>query len=80
MWVRKEVTCFRFPGLSLNQKLIHGVFTRMGGLSDPPYNSLNTSYTVGDSPENVTENLSRIEEAVEAEHLMFMNQAHGDGV
>ena len=80
LWVRKEVTCFRFPGLSLNQQLIHGVFTRMCGLSDPPYNSLNTSYSVGDSPENVTENLSRIEKAVEAEHLIFMNQVHGDSV
>jgi len=80
LWVRKEVTCFRFPGLSLNQKLIHGVFTRRGGLSEPPYNSLNTSYTVGDSPENVTENLSRIEKAVEAGHLIFMDQVHGDSI
>ena len=80
LWVGKDVTCFRFPDLSLNQKLIHGVFTRMGGLSDPPYNSLNTSYTVGDSPENVTENLSRIKKAIEAERLIFMDQVHGDSV
>jgi YfiH family protein len=78
--VGKDVTCFRFPDLSLNQQLIHGVFTRMGGLSAPPYNSLNTSYTVGDPAENVTENLSRIKKAVEAEHLIFMDQVHGDSV
>ncbi|MCD4716918.1 MAG: peptidoglycan editing factor PgeF [Desulfobacterales bacterium] len=80
LWVRKDVTCFRFPGLSLNQQLIHGVFTRMGGLSDPPYNGLNTSYTVGDSAENVNENLSSIKKAVEAEHLIFVDQVHGDSV
>jgi len=80
LWVRKDITCFRFPGLSLNQQLVHGVFTRMGGLSDPPYNSLNTSYTVGDSVENVTENLDRIKTAVQAEHLIFMDQIHGDSV
>jgi len=80
LWVRKDVTCFRFPGLSLNQQLIHGVFTRIGGLSDPPYNGLNTSYTVGDSAENVNENLSRIKKAVKAGHLIFVDQVHGDSV
>jgi YfiH family protein len=78
--VGKDVTCFRFPDLSLNQQLIHGVFTRIGGLSDPPYDSLNTSYTVGDPAENVTKNLSKIKKAVEAEHLIFMDQVHGDSV
>jgi YfiH family protein len=80
LWFGKDVTCFRFPNLSLNQQLIHGVFTRIGGLSDPPYDSLNTSYTVGDPAENVTKNLSKIKKAVEAEHLIFMDQVHGDSV
>jgi purine-nucleoside/S-methyl-5'-thioadenosine phosphorylase / adenosine deaminase len=80
LWVRKDVTCFRFPGLSLYQQLIHGVFTRMGGSSAPPYDSLNTSYTMGDSAENVNENLSRIKKSVEAEHLIFVDQVHGDSV
>jgi len=78
--VGKDITCFRFPGLALNRQLIHGVFTRSGGLSDSPYNSLNASYTVGDSAENVTENLSKIKKAVKAEHLVFMDQVHGDSV
>ncbi len=80
LWVGKDITCFRFPGLALSQQLIHGVFTRSGGLSGPPYGSLNTSYTVGDSTENVTENLSKIKKIVKAEHLVFMDQVHGDSV
>lgn len=80
LWVGEDVTCFRFPGLSMSQRLIHRVFTRMGGISDHPYDSLNTSYTVGDSAENVTANLSKIKKAVEAEHLIFTDQVHGDCV
>jgi YfiH family protein len=35
---------------------------------------------VGDPAENVTKNLSKIKKAVEAEHLIFMDQVHGDSV
>ena len=73
LWVREDVTYFCYPKLSLNQQLIHGVFTRHGGASDPPYNSLNTSYSLGDRPENVTANLSKIKETIQANHLIFMN-------
>ncbi len=77
LWVREDVTYFCYPNLSLNQQLIHGVFTRHGGASDPPYSSLNTSYSLGDRPENVTANLSKIKETIQAKHLIFMNQSHG---
>lgn len=80
LWVREGIGYFRYPNLSLNRHLIHGVFTRRGGVSDWPYNSLNTSYTVGDRPENVAANLSKIKEAVGAERLVFMNQSHRDGI
>lgn len=80
-WVRKKKTVyFRYPRLSLNRNLVHGIFTRHGGLSDPPYESLNTSYTVGDRPENVTGNLTRIKEVIGAHRLIFMNQSHGDQI
>jgi YfiH family protein len=78
LWAVNDVTCLRFPGLSKNRQLIHLVFTRRGGVSHHPFDSLNTSHTAGDSAENVTENLSKIKKAVEAEHLIFMDQVHGD--
>jgi YfiH family protein len=52
----------------------------MGGVSNSPYKSLNTSYDVGDLSKNVTTNLSRIRETIGADHLISVKQTHGDGV
>lgn len=60
--------------------LAHGVFTRQGGVSDPPYNSLNTSFNTGDNCERVKNNLRIIEEAIGAKNLTFMNQVHGGDI
>ena len=38
----------------------HGFFTRLGGVSPVPFHSLNMATTVGDSNENVLENLNRM--------------------
>jgi YfiH family protein len=80
LWVRKEVTYFLYPNLSLNQQLIHAVFTRHGGVSDPPFDSLNASYTVGDRPQDVTINIGKIKKVIKASHLIFMKQSHGDNI
>ena len=45
-----------FPEKSVS----HGFFTRKGGVSPIPWNSLNLGGTVGDSRENVVENRKRI--------------------
>jgi polyphenol oxidase len=37
----------------------HAVFTRHGGVSAPPFDSLNVSYSVGDGPEAIAENRAR---------------------
>jgi polyphenol oxidase len=41
------------------RQLVHGVFTRHGGLSPAPWNSLNVGGTVGDETERVRENRYR---------------------
>lgn len=38
----------------------HGFFTRLGGISPEPFDSLNMATTVGDTNENVLENLRRM--------------------
>jgi len=43
-----------------DQPIFHAVLTRQGGVSKPPYDSLNTGGTVGDDPEAVLENHKRI--------------------
>jgi YfiH family protein len=80
LWIQEDLKGFRYPKLSGHPGLIHRVFTRWGGASDPPYDSLNSSYTVADHPENVKANLKKIKKAIKAEQLMFMTQEHGEKI
>ena len=43
--------------------VFHAIITRQGGVSQPPFNSLNTGGTVGDDPQAVLENHRRIYDA-----------------
>ena len=55
-------------------------FTRLGGSSDPPYDSLNVSKKVGDSPEAVDKNLSVIRRATAGRPAAWVRQVAGDSV
>ena len=70
----------KFPLLSKYSALEHRIYTRNGGTSGGPFKSLNTSYTVGDSPKNVKHNLKLIKESIAAHNLLYMNQVHGKKV
>lgn len=74
------ISHFRFPLFSSHKGLFHAVFTRHGGLSSGPFNSLNVSFNVGDDPKNVKENIAKIKNAVSARYLITMNQVHGSRV
>jgi polyphenol oxidase len=54
----------RFERLSQEAPLVHGVFTRRGGVSAPPYASLNLSASTGDDPIAVARNRERIARSV----------------
>lgn len=69
-----------FENLSKVPGLSHAVFTRRGGVSGPPYESLNTSWSNGDSPDAVRENISRIRKASGLERLVSSRQFHGDSM
>ncbi|WP_422865035.1 peptidoglycan editing factor PgeF [Endosaccharibacter trunci] len=60
----------------------HGFFTRLGGVSDGPFASLNCSVTSGDAPESLRENRRRVAHAVGVppERLLGVTQVHGDAV
>lgn len=47
---------FQFEHFSQHPALIHGVFSRRGGLSEAPYASLNTGLSVGDDRQRVFAN------------------------
>ena len=55
-------------------------FTRLGGVSMPPYDSLNVSRKVGDTPEAVEENLSIIRAATDGRPATWVTQVAGDTV
>lgn len=51
---------YAFPLLAAEPGVVHAVFTRHGGVSAPPFNSLNVSTFVGDDPQAVRENRDRV--------------------
>jgi YfiH family protein len=59
----------------------HAFFTRGGGVSRPPWDTLSFSLSVGDDAESVRENLRRAAAAlgVPPERLYVLSQVHGTG-
>jgi YfiH family protein len=55
---------YQFEHLAGQANVVHGLFTRRGGVSGPPWFSLNLSCSTGDSLEAVTENNRRLLGAV----------------
>ncbi|VBB06199.1 multi-copper polyphenol oxidoreductase laccase [Lucifera butyrica] len=70
-----------FPHL-LRKGIVHGISTRLGGTSLPPYATLNLGLHVGDDAERVRENRQRFCQAleIEAERVVNAEQVHGDKV
>jgi YfiH family protein len=70
---------YRFDNLSRIPGVVHAVTTRAGGVSEGRCESLNVSYSVGDAPDNVDENLRRVASSVGSrrEDLFSAYQVHG---
>lgn len=81
--IRKEknaVQWLEFELLAEFPNLVHGVFTRHGGVSPEPYATLNCGGTIsGDDPQNVQRNLEKVSEIIGAP-LIFGWQCHGKNV
>lgn len=75
--LREEVKCHQFDLLKDEKGVKHGVIYRIGGVSKPPFDSLNTSFTVGDQEDRVKDNLEMIEKAFNLKSLQLMHQVHG---
>lgn len=54
-------------------------FTRLGGVSEPPFDELNVSIKVGDDPETVGENVGIIRRAMGDRPSAWVKQVAGDG-
>lgn len=71
---------FTFSHLETFDHIRHGVFTRTGGFSAPPQNSLNIGLNVGDDPEMVMQNRAAITKSLGGPEPVFLNQTHETGV
>ena len=69
---------YQFESLADQKGLQHAVFTRLGGVSAPPFDSLNVGATVGDSPLAVQANRARVLEALglSPERVVTAYQVH----
>jgi len=65
---------------SRSPSILHGFCTRIGGVSDGPYATLNVSTRVGEPPDQVCMNWQRIASAfgIPCEQFFVVNQVHGD--
>lgn len=72
------VPFLQFNALNECGIVTHGFSTRMGGVSEGIYASMNLSYTRGDKEEAVTENFVRFARALEVcpEDYVFSDQTH----
>jgi len=60
--------------------ITHGFFTRKGGYSKSPYNSLNCSFNVEDNDSDVKKNLTSICNELKLGKLIRLNQIHSSKV
>lgn len=93
-WIRKEsdmrlkeehengVTWLAFPALEKTGLVKHGFSTRLGGVSQGGYSTMNFSFSRGDDPAHVLENYSRMAKAldVERDRMVVSYQTHTTNV
>jgi hypothetical protein len=68
-----------YPNI-LQNGVIRASFSREGGVSHEPYQSLNVSYHAGDSDTNIHTNRKKIKEALGIKYLVSGHQVHDDKV
>ena len=82
--LRKEsggIVTYHFESLAL-EGLVHTVFTRLGGVSREPFDTLNVGRTVGDDAADVSENHARVYAHLDlsAAQVTSPRQVHGNRV
>lgn len=73
-----DLVYYSFPALDGVSRMRHGFSTRLGGVSEGIFASMNLSFTRGDEPQAVRENFDRFCAAigVEAEGVVISAQTH----
>lgn len=74
----KKAPYLTFPVLSEIPYIKHGFSTRLGGVSEGIYESMNLGFSNGDDPDKVLENYKRISESIgfDLENIVTSDQVH----
>lgn len=74
----KEVVYLSFPLIEQTGLVKHGFSTRIGGVSEGVFSSMNLGFQRGEEKEKVRENFRRMAEALgsKTEHMVFSQQTH----
>jgi len=79
--IKSPIPHFQFENLQQHSNICsHAVFTRHGGVSDKPFDSLNVRYSIGDDSKSVDENRIRITKALSIESLNSADQTHSKNI
>ena len=75
------ILTYHFESLSA-EGLVHTIFTRLGGVSREPFDTLNVGGTVGDDPAAVAENHARVYAhlGLSAAQVTSPRQVHGNRI
>ncbi len=78
----KPIQTFLFENLSHHKGTLHFISTRNGGISKPPFDTLNLSFNVSDDPKNVIQNRELLAEAlgIDIESITTAKQVHNNKV
>ena len=63
-----------------DQYISYGFFTRNGGVSKQPFNSLNCSFNVNDNESDVKENLKKVCQELRLKQIVKLNQIHSSEI
>ena len=75
------VVYYTFGNLAKKNKIKHLFSTRIGGVSEGKFKSMNLSFGTGDDRESVSENFRKISEiGFPIEKMVFSNQVHEDKI
>jgi len=74
------IDMIQFNILAPYTDLVHGIFTRRGGDSSPPFDSLNMGLSTGDEVSHVRQNRCRIARHLGFKRALYLHQVHGNDV
>jgi len=77
---RNGLTLYRFQNLARCPEICHGITTRQGGASTPPFDSLTLARSVGDDAGHVAANRRQIGDQFDAMDAVYLKQVHSSTV